>query len=101
MHLSSSLCTEEPNTVSESAETVDVASSISTNSFNPNTNAPTMSPTEMMCERSCEELANLFQELKGLRVVVSNLIDGLQKVVSLSECLSELRQACHVALVRK
>ncbi len=35
-----------------------------------------------MCERSCEELAILFQELKGLRVVVSNLIDGLQKVVS-------------------
>lgn len=35
-----------------------------------------------MCERSCEELSTMFQELTGLRVVVSNLIDGLQKVVS-------------------
>uniref|UniRef100_A0A8C7TL75 Thrombospondin-2 n=1 Tax=Oncorhynchus mykiss TaxID=8022 RepID=A0A8C7TL75_ONCMY len=34
-----------------------------------------------MCERSCEELSTMFQELKGLRVVVGNLIDGLQKVV--------------------
>uniref|UniRef100_A0A8C5CPH8 Thrombospondin 2a n=1 Tax=Gadus morhua TaxID=8049 RepID=A0A8C5CPH8_GADMO len=34
-----------------------------------------------MCERSCEELSTMFRELKGLRVVVSNLIDGLQKVV--------------------
>uniref|UniRef100_A0A6Q2Z2K9 Thrombospondin-2 n=1 Tax=Esox lucius TaxID=8010 RepID=A0A6Q2Z2K9_ESOLU len=34
-----------------------------------------------MCERSCEELSVMFQELKGLRVVVGNLIDGLQKVV--------------------
>uniref|UniRef100_A0A4W5LYG1 VWFC domain-containing protein n=1 Tax=Hucho hucho TaxID=62062 RepID=A0A4W5LYG1_9TELE len=33
-----------------------------------------------MCERSCEELSTMFQELKGLRVVVGNLIDGLQKV---------------------
>lgn len=88
-----SLYTEELNTVSESAELVDVASSISTNLISPNTDPPTISPSEMMCERSCEELANLFQELKGLRVVVSNLIDGLQKVVS----LSELRQACHAA----
>lgn len=36
-----------------------------------------------MCERSCEELSTMFQELKGLRHVVSNLIDGLQKVVSI------------------
>lgn len=83
--------------MSESAELVDVVSSISTNLISPNTDPPTMSPSEMMCERSCEELANLFQELKGLRVVVSNLIDGLQKVVSLSESLSKLRQACHTA----
>lgn len=92
-----SSCTEDMNTVGESTELVDVASSISTNSISPNTDPPTMSPSEMMCEHSCEELANLFQELKGLRVVVSNLIDGLQKVVSLSESLSELTQACHAA----
>lgn len=97
MHLSSSFCTEELNTVSESAEHVDVASSISTNLISPNTDPPTQSPSEMMCERSCEELANLFQELKGLRVVVSNLIDGLQKVVSLSE--SHLSWDRHVMLL--
>lgn len=36
-----------------------------------------------MCERSCEELSTMFQELKGLRIVVGNLIDGLQKVVKM------------------
>ena len=34
-----------------------------------------------LCERSCEELSTLFQELKGLRIIVGNLMDGLQKVV--------------------
>ncbi|XP_058262697.1 thrombospondin-2 isoform X1 [Hemibagrus wyckioides] len=81
--------TEELNTVSESAEHVDVASSISTNLISPNTDPPTQSPSEMMCERSCEELANLFQELKGLRVVVSNLIDGLQKVTEENTAMRE------------
>uniref|UniRef100_A0AAY4DX51 Thrombospondin-2 n=1 Tax=Denticeps clupeoides TaxID=299321 RepID=A0AAY4DX51_9TELE len=33
-----------------------------------------------VCERSCEELSILFQELKGLRIVVGNLMDGLHKV---------------------
>lgn len=72
----------EANAVSESAEVVDVPSSIATNVIGQNTDVPATSSSELMCERSCEELANLFQELKGLRVVVSNLIDGLQKVVS-------------------
>lgn len=35
-----------------------------------------------VCERSCEEITNMVQELKGLRIVVGNLIDGLQKVVN-------------------
>uniref|UniRef100_A0AAR2KJF5 Thrombospondin 2a n=1 Tax=Pygocentrus nattereri TaxID=42514 RepID=A0AAR2KJF5_PYGNA len=73
----------EDNTVSESAEQVDVPSSIATNLIGQNPEPPATSSSELMCERSCEELANLFEELKGLRVVVSNLIDGLQKVVSL------------------
>uniref|UniRef100_A0AAY4F0B6 Thrombospondin 2a n=1 Tax=Denticeps clupeoides TaxID=299321 RepID=A0AAY4F0B6_9TELE len=45
-------------------------------------NPPATGSTDMMCEHSCEELLNLFEELKGLRIVVGNLIDGLQKVVS-------------------
>uniref|UniRef100_A0A674AYB2 Thrombospondin-2 n=1 Tax=Salmo trutta TaxID=8032 RepID=A0A674AYB2_SALTR len=44
-----------------------------------------------MCERSCEELSTMFQELKGLRVVVGNLIDGLQKVV----CTDDSKIVCH------
>lgn len=66
------------NIVSESTEIVDVSPSITTNIIGQKTD-------EMgsdMCERSCEELSTMFQELKGLRLVVSNLIDGLQKVVS-------------------
>lgn len=74
---------EEGNTVSESAEQVEIPSSIATNLIGQNPEPPATSSSELMCERSCEELANLFEELKGLRVVVSNLIDGLQKVVSL------------------
>uniref|UniRef100_A0AAR2L2S8 Thrombospondin 2a n=1 Tax=Pygocentrus nattereri TaxID=42514 RepID=A0AAR2L2S8_PYGNA len=66
--------------LSESAEQVDVPSSIATNLIGQNPEPPATSSSELMCERSCEELANLFEELKGLRVVVSNLIDGLQKV---------------------
>lgn len=76
------LSSVEVNVVSESEEEVEVPSSIATNVIGQNTDVPATSSSEMMCERSCEELANLFQELKGLRVVVSNLIDGLQKVVS-------------------
>lgn len=71
----------EVNVVSESAEEVEIPSSIASNVIGQNTDVPATSSSEMMCEHSCEELANLFQELKGLRVVVSNLIDGLQKVV--------------------
>uniref|UniRef100_A0A8B9R642 Thrombospondin 2 n=1 Tax=Astyanax mexicanus TaxID=7994 RepID=A0A8B9R642_ASTMX len=49
----------------------------------PDLQVSTTDSSGLMCERSCDELASLFEELKGLRVVVSNLIDGLQKVVSL------------------
>lgn len=64
--------------MSESTEIVDVSPSITTNVIGQKTDE-TGTDT---CERSCEELSTMFQELKGLRVVVSNLIDGLQKVVS-------------------
>lgn len=64
--------------MSESTEIVDVSPSITTNVIGQKTDE--VGPD--MCERSCEELSTMFQELNGLRVVVSNLIDGLQKVVS-------------------
>lgn len=62
----------------ESTEIVDVSPSITTNIIGQKTDEVGSD----MCERSCEELSTMFQELNGLRVVVSNLIDGLQKVVS-------------------
>lgn len=69
---------DDANTVSESREILDVSPSITTNVIGQKTDELDAD----MCERSCEELSTMFQELKGLRVVVSNLIDGLQKVVS-------------------
>lgn len=63
--------------MSESAEMLDVSPSITTNFIGQKTDMESGD----MCERSCEELSTMFQELKGLRVVVSNLIVGLQKVV--------------------
>ena len=35
----------------------------------------TLKTSPDVCERSCEEVGGLFQELKGLRIVVGNLID--------------------------
>lgn len=69
---------DDANIVSESTEIVDVSPSITTNIIGQKTDETGVD----MCERSCEELSTMFQELKGLRVVVGNLIDGLQKVVS-------------------
>lgn len=69
---------DDANIVSESGEIVDVSPSITTNVIGQKTD----DVGAEMCERSCEELSTMFQELKGLRIVVSNLIDGLQKVVS-------------------
>lgn len=70
---------DDANIVSESTEVVDVSPSITTNIIGQKTDDVGAD----MCERSCEELSTMFQELKGLRHVVSNLIDGLQKVVSI------------------
>lgn len=75
---------DDTNIVRESTEIVDVSPSITTNVIGQKTDE--VGPD--MCEHSCEELSAMFQELNGLRVVVSNLIDGLQKVVSLKCCFS-------------
>lgn len=68
---------DDANIVSESAEIMDVSPSITTNVIGQKRD----DVGSEMCDRSCEELSTMFQELNGLRVVVSNLIDGLQKVV--------------------
>lgn len=78
LHLFCLSLLDDDNGLRESAEIVDVSPSITTNIIGPKTDDLGAD----MCERSCEELSTMFQELKGLRVVVSNLIDGLQKVVS-------------------
>lgn len=69
---------DDANVVRESTEIVDVSPSITTNVIGQKTDE--VEPD--MCERSCEELSTMFQELNGLRLIVSNLIDGLQKLVS-------------------
>ncbi|XP_016119361.1 thrombospondin-2-like, partial [Sinocyclocheilus grahami] len=65
----------EVNVVNESTETVSVGMAISTNFIGQKEKM-----ASDVCERSCEEITNMVQELKGLRIVVGNLIDGLQKV---------------------
>lgn len=72
---------DDANVVSESTEIVDVSPSITTNVIGQKADEADAD----MCERSCEELSAMFQELNGLRVVVSNLIEGLQKVVSVNK----------------
>lgn len=76
---------DEANVVTESAELDEADPGIAGNAIAPREDAATPAGTpagsDLMCERSCEELHSLFQELQGLRVVVGNLIDGLQKVV--------------------
>lgn len=64
--------------VSEGEDIMEVSQAISTNFIRQN-----MENLDI-CEHSCEQLTSMFQELKGLRRVVGNLMDGLQKVVSCS-----------------
>uniref|UniRef100_A0A8C5QIT0 Thrombospondin-2 n=1 Tax=Leptobrachium leishanense TaxID=445787 RepID=A0A8C5QIT0_9ANUR len=42
------------------------------------------------CDRSCDELGTMFTELSGLRVIVNNLLDNLQKVSEENQVLWEL-----------
>ncbi|KPP68627.1 thrombospondin-2-like, partial [Scleropages formosus] len=76
---------EDTNTVIENMEAVDVSPAITTNFIGQKVEE---AGTET-CERSCEELSSMFQELKGLRVVVGNLIDGLQKVTEENTIMRE------------
>lgn len=63
--------------VNESTEIVSAGMAISTNFIGQKEKM-----ASDVCERSCDEITNMVQELKGLRIVVGNLIDGLQKVVN-------------------
>uniref|UniRef100_A0A9J7YX79 Thrombospondin-2 n=1 Tax=Cyprinus carpio carpio TaxID=630221 RepID=A0A9J7YX79_CYPCA len=76
---------EEVNVVNESTETVSVGTAISTNFIEQKEKI-----ASDVCERSCEELTNMVQELKGLRIVVGNLIDGLQKVTEENTVMKEV-----------
>ncbi|XP_029450146.1 thrombospondin-2 [Rhinatrema bivittatum] len=42
------------------------------------------------CDHSCEELNTLFNEMTGIRIVVNNLVDNLQKVSEENQVLWEL-----------
>uniref|UniRef100_H3DGQ1 Thrombospondin-2 n=1 Tax=Tetraodon nigroviridis TaxID=99883 RepID=H3DGQ1_TETNG len=84
---------DDGNIVRESTEIMDVSPSITTNVIGQKTDEVGSN----MCERSCEELSTMFQELNGLRVVVSNLIDGLQKVTEenmfMKEALGKMKNS--------
>ncbi|XP_061083689.1 thrombospondin-2 isoform X1 [Conger conger] len=84
---------EQVNAVSETTEIVDASAAITTNFIG----QKTAKPSPDVCERSCEEVTGLFQELKGLRIVVGNLIDGLQKVneenTAMKEALKRMKNS--------
>lgn len=50
------------------------------------------------CDRSCEELGSMFTELTGLRIVVNNLADNLQKVVGTCKSGGITEVCCAVLL---
>lgn len=74
--------TAEVNTINESTEILQLSPAVTTEYVGekPENKAE-------FCDRSCEELGTMFTELTGLRIVVNNLADNLQKVVS--TCKSE------------
>ncbi|XP_006008696.1 thrombospondin-2 [Latimeria chalumnae] len=65
----------EANTINESTEIVDLSPAIKTDYVGHKTDK-----VVDFCEHSCEELGSMFGELKGLRIIVKNLIDGVQKL---------------------
>lgn len=66
----------EVNTINESTEILHLSPAVTTEYVGekPEKKAE-------FCDRSCEELGTMFTELTGLRIVVNNLADNLQKVV--------------------
>lgn len=82
----------EVNTINESTEILHLSPAVTTEYVGekPEKKAE-------FCDRSCEELGTMFTELTGLRIVVNNLADNLQKVVSTCKA-EELKEVCFLGL---
>ncbi|OWK49438.1 Thrombospondin-2, partial [Lonchura striata] len=65
----------EVNTINESTEILHLSPAVTTEYVGEKPEKAEF------CDRSCEELGSMFTELTGLRIVVNNLADNLQKVV--------------------
>lgn len=70
----------EVNTINESTEILHLSPAVTTEYVGEKPEKAEF------CDRSCEELGTMFTELTGLRIVVNNLADNLQKVVSTVKC---------------
>lgn len=82
----------EVNTINESTEILHLSPAVTTEYVGekPEKKAE-------FCDRSCEELGTMFTELTGLRIVVNNLADNLQKVVGTRKA-EEPKEVCCAVL---
>ncbi|XP_051667091.1 thrombospondin-2 isoform X3 [Manacus candei] len=74
----------EVNTINESTEILHLSPEITTEYVGEKPGKAEF------CDRSCEELGSMFTELTGLRIVVNNLADNLQKVSEENQIMWEL-----------
>uniref|UniRef100_A0A8C9F108 Thrombospondin-2 n=1 Tax=Pavo cristatus TaxID=9049 RepID=A0A8C9F108_PAVCR len=75
----------EVNTINESTEILHLSPAVTTEYVGEKTEKKAE-----FCDRSCEELGTMFTELTGLRIVVNNLADNLQKVSEENQIMWEL-----------
>lgn len=80
----------EVNTINESTEILHLSPAVTTEYVGEKPGKAEF------CDRSCEELGSMFTELTGLRIVVNNLADNLQKVVGTSESGELMQVRCAV-----
>lgn len=78
MTLTALLCfpSAEINAISENTETLRLGPHVTTEYVGPSSER-----RPEVCERSCEELGNMVQELSGLHVLVNQLSENLKRVV--------------------
>ncbi|RLV76526.1 hypothetical protein DV515_00016885, partial [Chloebia gouldiae] len=74
----------EVNTINESTEILHLSPAVTTEYVGEKPEKAEF------CDRSCEELGSMFTELIGLRIVVNNLADNLQKVSEENQIMWEL-----------
>ncbi|XP_054018784.1 thrombospondin-2 isoform X1 [Dryobates pubescens] len=75
----------EENTINESTEILHLSPAVTTEYVGEKSEKKAE-----FCDRSCEELGTMFTELTGLRIVVNNLADNLQKVSEENQIMWEL-----------